>query len=339
MRDVAAHCGYSQPTVSLALSNSPRLPEATKRRIQAAAARLGYRTHPLVAAHMRSRRKPASTTAGPVLALLNPQLTADGWRKSTATVLRQMHAGAAARALERGYRTHEFWLHGEGLSHARLSDILRARGISGILVGPASNLELDLALDWDAFSSVQLGSAHLRPPLHRVVNDHYHSAVLAIQQCHALGYRRPGLVLQTSLSLRHDRRWEAGYLMGCRLCPGMSPVRTLLLETMEASDRFLRWFHRHRPDVVIEATERTFFEHLRSAGIAVPKKVGVVSLGAPTLRGTISGTVQDGAAMAADAIDLLISLIERNATGIPSRQITQMTASTWNPGSTVRRVK
>jgi LacI family transcriptional regulator len=339
MRDVAACCGCSQPTVSLALNDSPRLPESTRRRIQAAALALGYRTHPLVAAHMRSRRKRTSAATGPVLALINPQLTADGWRKSTAAILRQMHAGAMARAAERGYLPRDFWLHRDGMSHHRLSEILRARGITGLLIGPSSDLELDLALSWDAFSCVQLGSGRLRPTLHRVVNDHYQSAMLAIQECHALGYRRPGLVLQTSLSACHDHRWEAGYTTACRLRPDLAPVPTLFLDAIEDRPAFLRWFKHHRPDVVIEATESTIARHLEAAGFAVPRKVGAVTLGAPSLSGPISGTVQDGHALGANAVDLLISLVERNETGLPSRAITQMTSSTWNAGATVRRVQ
>jgi LacI family transcriptional regulator len=338
IRDVAARCGCSQPTVSLALSNSPRLPAATRLRVQAVARQMSYRTHPLVAAHMRSRRQRATTPSGPGLALINAQLTPDGWRHSTATVLRQMYTGAMARARERGYSPQEFWLHREGLSHARLSDILRARGISGLLVGPGSNLTLDLALEWDAFASVQLGSAHLRPTLHRVMNDHYQSAMLAVQECHRLDYRRPGLVLQSSLSASHEHRWEAGYLMACRLRRELSPPPTLYLESMDDRAALLRWIKRHRPDVVIEATERTIAQHLASAGYVAPAKIGVVTLGSPVLGGPISGAVQDGHAMGANAIDLLIGLVERNETGIPARPITQMTASVWNEGKSVRAV-
>lgn len=339
MRDVAARCGCSQPTVSLALANSPRLPAATRRRVQAMARQLGYRTHPLVAAHMRSRRKRSAASAGPVLAVINAQRTADGWRGSTATVLRQMHTGAMTRARERGYSPQEFWLHREGLSQARLSDILQARGITGLLIGPSSNLELELALKWEAFCCVQLGSAHLRPALHRVINDHYRSAMLAVEQCHALGYRRPGLVLQKSLSACHEHRWEAGYLMGCRLHPDLSPAPSLMLDAIEDRTAVLQWFKRRRPDVIIEATERTVLSHLEAAGVAVPRRVGVVTLGAPALAGPISGTVQDGFAMGANAIDLLIGLVERHDTGVPGRPITQMTASTWNVGRTVRRIE
>ncbi len=42
-RRIAAEAGLSPSTVSLALRNSPKIPAATKRRIQKIAKRLGYR--------------------------------------------------------------------------------------------------------------------------------------------------------------------------------------------------------------------------------------------------------------------------------------------------------
>jgi hypothetical protein len=113
-------------------------------------------------------------------------------------------------------------------------------------------------------------------------------------------------------------------------------VPSLLLDTLDDHAGVMRWFDQHRPDVVIESAERVVLRHLVAAGHAVPATIGVVSLAAPQLRGPTSGTVQDGHAMGANAIDLLIGLVERHETGVPHRSITQMTSSTWNAGETVR---
>jgi transcriptional regulator with XRE-family HTH domain len=50
IRDVAAKTGYSAATVSLALRDSPHLPEATRTRVRRVAEELGYRPDPLLAA-------------------------------------------------------------------------------------------------------------------------------------------------------------------------------------------------------------------------------------------------------------------------------------------------
>ena len=52
MLAVAERAGFSRATVSRALRNHPGIPEATRQRVVDAAAALGYRPNPLVAALM-----------------------------------------------------------------------------------------------------------------------------------------------------------------------------------------------------------------------------------------------------------------------------------------------
>ena len=62
MKTIAAQAGVTQATVSMCLANSPRIPAATRERIQAVADRLGYRPNPYVSALMRIRRQGRGTT-------------------------------------------------------------------------------------------------------------------------------------------------------------------------------------------------------------------------------------------------------------------------------------
>jgi DNA-binding LacI/PurR family transcriptional regulator len=337
MRDVALRAKVSVSTVSLALRNSPLVAEATRAHIRGLAEQLRYRTHPLVAAHMRSRRKPKAGIRAPVLALVDTQRERHGWRDNRTTLLRQMLAGARAQAATRGYQAREFWLHEPGMSHARFSDILHARGIHGVLLGPSSDLHLELALTWDWFSVVRLGSARVSPLLHRVINDHYQSTTLAAQRLAQLGYRRPLLVVREPLSECHERRWEAGLQTACAHLPGMRPVPALLPPKDPESPTIRHWLDRHRPDVIIDADERNVMDQLSKVGLRPPDDISVLSLSAPMMGGPISGCVQDGHAMGAAAIDLLISMIERNETGVPAMPMTLSTYSAWNPGETLRR--
>ncbi len=337
MRDIARRCGVSQPTVSLSLSNSPLIPEPTRRRIQAAAEKMGYRKNPYVSALMRTRKKRSPHNSGPVLALVDTQPVKGGWRTASATILRQMRLGAVRRARERGYEPQDFWLHQDDMSNARFGDILSARGIRGILVGPSSNHDLVLELDWEQFSSVRLGSAHCTPTLHRVVNDHYQSAMLAVEECHRLGYRRPGLVIEESLNICQDRRWEAGFFIASHHLPDLQLVPSLRLRSISDRSAIHAWVKQYRPDVILDATEGEVLPHLESAGWRVPQEVGLASLASPGVDSPLSGTVQSGENMGATAIDLLIRLIETHETGIPDCPITQSTPSSWNPGHTLLR--
>ena len=58
MQDIADRVGLSRSAVSLALRNHPSIPEATRERVRQAAAELGYRRNPLVAALMMQLRQP-----------------------------------------------------------------------------------------------------------------------------------------------------------------------------------------------------------------------------------------------------------------------------------------
>jgi DNA-binding LacI/PurR family transcriptional regulator len=111
MQDVARVSGYSRAAVSMALRGDHTIPEATRKRIQAVANRLGYRTSPLVAALMslQSRQRAASgaTTA---IAFLTSHPPENPWRRQV--IYRSMFAGALASATELGYRLEEFNLGG-----------------------------------------------------------------------------------------------------------------------------------------------------------------------------------------------------------------------------------
>ncbi len=336
MREVAQRAGVSTSTVSLALRNSPLVAEETRARIRGLAEKLGYQTHPFVAAHMRSRRKSRASVSAPVLALVDTQRVRHGWRDHANTMLREMFAGAQARAHARGYATREFWLHEPGMTHERFSEMLRARGIHGILIGPSSDLQLELNLKWEWFSVVRLGSARVSPMLHRVVIDHYQAGMLAARKAFELGFRRPGLTVRDRFGEAHDRRYEAGFQTACAHMPGMKPAPALLTPDLPDGPTLIRWVGRHRPDVIVDAEERHVYDLLRAAGQRVPEDVSVISLCATMHAGPLSGCVQDGQIMGVGGIDFLLTLIERNETGLPAMPVTLSTNVTWNQGQTLR---
>lgn len=335
MREVAQRARVSTSTVSLALRNSALVAAGTRARIRALAETLGYKIHPLVAAHMRSRRKPQAGVAAPVIAMMDAQPLRHGWRDHPNTMLRSMYAGAEAQARARGYQTRAFWLHEPGMSHARLSEMLHARGIHGVVIGPSSELQLTLDLKWEWFSVVRLGSARVSPMVHRVVVDHYQAGRLAVQKAYELGYRRPGLTVREPFGIAHDRRYEAGFATACAHLPGMRPVPSLLTPQVPDGPTLIRWVRRHRPDVIIDAEERHDHDLLVAAGWRVPEEIAVLSLCAPNPAGRLGGCIQDGHAIGSAGIDHLVAMIERNETGVPAVPVTLAAGVTWNQGGTV----
>ncbi len=335
MREVAERAGVSTSTVSLALRNSALVAAATRARVQALAAAMGYRTHPFVAAHMRSRRRPRAGLATPVLAIVDTQRRRHGWRDNRTTMVRQMLVGAKAQAAARGYETREFWLHEPGVSHARFSAMLRARGIHGVVLGPSSDLHLELALNWEWLSVVRLGSARVEPMLHRVVIDHFEVGMRAAQKLHELGYRRPLFPVREGFSKAHDRRMEGGFHMVWSHLPEVEPVPPTVSEGLVEAAVLDRWIRQFRPDVVIDNEERHLADLLAALGWKVPAEVGLMSMCVEGPGGLVSGCRQDGRAMGAAGIDLLIAMIERNETGVPATPVSLSLTSTWHPGRTL----
>ncbi|MEJ1971051.1 MAG: helix-turn-helix domain-containing protein [Lacunisphaera sp.] len=72
------------PTVSLAMRNHPRLPEATRKRIRALADEMGYRPDPLLRALVAYRGGVIERRNTPTLAYVTNWSTQWGWKNVTA---------------------------------------------------------------------------------------------------------------------------------------------------------------------------------------------------------------------------------------------------------------
>ena len=336
MKTVAIEAQVTQATVSMCLANNPRIPLATRTRIQAIAERLGYRRNPYVSALMRMRRQGNPPRLWPLLALVNGLDTAAAWRNSTAVTVRQMSEGAIKRAAECGYRAEEFWLGRDGMSGERFSDVLHARGIHGLLLGPmATGVPLP-RLKWERFSAVRLGVPLAALTLTTVCNDHFFSSVQVMRECWKLGYRRPGLVMLDMHLERFQGRWNGGLLASSSILRGTKPVRTLLLKSWDDLAPLGEWIKRARPDVIISPFAKIIQTYLVTMGWRLPQDIGLASLACEKQGDECSGIFQNGRLIGATGIDMVISMLEHNETGLPAQAQTLMIEGIWNPGRTLR---
>ncbi len=342
MKDIAERAGVSVSAVSLSLRNRPNISPEMKARIAKIADELGYRPNPFVAALMRSRRRNQPIKAQPVLALVCALDRPDAWRSSPSTTVRLIRQGALERAATLGYRAQEFWLHQEGMSASRFSDMLYARGIQGILLGPLADGASPPDLRWDHFAAVCIGVPSKSLALASVGNDHYFSALRTVQECHELGYRRPGLVLRSSQRERFQGRWEAGFFTAQTMLPKIGRTRPLLVDNLEDLEAFpladfKRWLTREKPDVIITYNAELVEKALLRLKLRVPTDLGLVSLSCPAVQHRISGVYQHGDLIGATAVDVLVGKIERHERGLPDQAVTTMVIGRWNPGETLRQ--
>src|SRR3954451_3472365 len=192
----------------------------------------------------------------------------------------QMDKGALAPPAIHGYRCEEFWLHQDGMSNDRFSEMLHARGIQGVLLGPSAENARLPKLTWEYFAAVSLSVPSPLSTVTTVCNDHYFSSLQAARECYERGYRRIGLVMLKSHHARFQGRWEAGCLVAPRLLPGLEVVESLLVddwpETMTTP--LLRWLRKEKPDVILSPSAHLLQTRLTRRDFKVPDDIGLVHL-------------------------------------------------------------
>jgi DNA-binding LacI/PurR family transcriptional regulator len=339
MKTIAAQAGVTQATVSMSLANNPRIPVATRERIQAIARRLGYHPNPYVSTLMRIRRQGKPLKDKPALALVCGLRAADGWRHHPAATIRQMREGAFERATMRGYRAQEFWLHRDDMSNERFSEMLHARGIQGMLISPLGDGDPTPTLHWDYFASVSLSVPLPSLTITTVCNDHYFSSLTTVRECHRRGYRRPGIVLRHSHQERFQGRWLAGFMIAGEMLPDVKLAAPLYVADWKDEAFILRWVKREKPDVLITPASDVLPAMLERAGYRIPQDIGFAMLACPQAGDHYSGVYQNGHMIGALAIDTLTSLVERHERGLPAQATTLMVEGQWNEGKTLRPVK
>ncbi|QYM78885.1 LacI family transcriptional regulator [Horticoccus luteus] len=327
MEDIARAAGYSRAAVSLALRGHPSIPESTRRKIAAIAEQLGYRANPLVSALMSLQRQRRSMGGATTIAYLTSHPRSDPWRQRSYYV--SMFRGAATRLEEIGCRLEEFSLQGEGMTPARLLQILRTRNIHGVIVAPLPYGETHVALDFSGLAVVGLGMSVHTPKIECVANDHFQSSALAVERCVALGYRRIGFVLSQESSRRLDHRWLGGYRFaveqfgpGTRLPPLMTERQSELRAALPG------WLRAHRPDVVILGNAEAELQE------KIPTTVGLVSLGVDRADSATSGIFQDYELLGRVAGEHALAKLHTNSFGTLGEAHLHLVAGTWVAGRT-----
>ncbi len=335
MREVAARAKVSVATVSKSLRGAASIPAGTRAKVAKIAEEMGYRTHPYVSALMQARRQRAEPGRPPPLAFITAYETANGWRKTPTPFLPLVYEGARQRAEERGYPISHFWLHQDDMSHRRVSEVLQARGVRGILLPPMPRPDMEIDLAWRDFSVVSVGAKLVRPVFHCVSNDHYQSMQLAMEACWRSGCRRPGFAVDQWVNRRIDRRWEASFELARAEHAFERDVPTFKFAQWDPA-ALAHWIKRERPDAVLSVFSEAQLGQLRDQGLRIPEEVGIVSLSVHAEESPLSGIRQHAKRLGAAAVDQLISLVDRNETGIPEHPITLTIKGTWNAGSTLR---
>lgn len=331
VRTLALALGVSRTTVSEALRGNACVHPATAARIRAAADAAGYRANPLVGAVMSEVRRSRNQIFRGVIAAVDLDETerpAPGGKFHAA-----LTAGARQRAAELGFKLELFLVGHKGVTLERLDTILQSRGIQGVMLLPSWAPPDFSKLDWSRYAGIYSDYVIDHPALHSVCSDHHRSLMSALARLQALGYRRPGLVVQRQQDERLQHRWEGAFSAYQRNHPEIGDVPPLIVPEVNAAV-FTKWFRRHNPDVVL-AHAPEVMTWMTAAGARVPRTHGYFCLNVTQTDRPCAGLDLHPHALGARGIELLIAQLQRNERGIPSPASTTMIPGHWVDGPTI----
>lgn len=198
IRDVAKESGFSSTTVSIVLNNAPLaryIPVATKKRIERAAKKLGYRPN-LFARSLRSKR--SHTVGVMVVDMTDP------------------FCMLVLRGIENSLYQSSFLpiltdMHNERSRFERYLEMLLDRRVEGLIV-VANWLFLDINLLADLEKSsvptAIIGCELKNEQMSSVIVDNELGAQLAIEHLHSLGHRKIAIIRGPKGLVDSSPRWK-----------------------------------------------------------------------------------------------------------------------------------
>jgi LacI family transcriptional regulator len=330
MKHVAAAAGVSLAAVSLALRRDRSIPAATRARIEAAAARLGYRTNPLVAALMADLRgRHPRRGAAHVIAYVE-SFPVEATPQQRASLLR-FRNGAREEAERRGHRLDVFRLGSGGQPETGLQRVLAGRGIRGVVFAPFPSTGTWLESGWEGFALASVGFSLESPRLHRAVNHQLQSVQLAFARLGELGYRRIGLAVTRHEDARARRHWLSSLLLARHDHPEGERAFPLLYGEAITRPQLHAWMRRERPDVVL-STEMLVRPMVEAFARRSGRRVGFAHLHLVAPLSGCSGIDQNNERVGAAAVDLVIEQLHANSYGPPEVPKTVLIEGAWVDG-------
>jgi DNA-binding LacI/PurR family transcriptional regulator len=224
IRDVAKESGFSSTTVSIVLNNAPLaryIPPATKKKIERAAQKLGYRPNQFA----RSLRSKRSHTVGVmVFDMTDPYCT---------LVLR----GIENTLYQSSYLPILTDVHNERSRFERYLEMLLDRRIEGLIV-LANWLFLDINLLGDleksSIPTAMIGRELDTDSMSSVIVDNEVGGYLALEHLHSLGHRKIAFIRGPKALTDSAPRWR-GIRNFAKTC-GLELDSRLIVELPESRD-------------------------------------------------------------------------------------------------------
>ena len=306
MTDVAKAAQCDASTVSLALRDDPRITEATRNRIKKIAAEMNYSVNPLIAAWVHARRASLSPPQHIPIAYLACHPPGFDWKQSIH--FSTIYEGARSQLENHGFKLSVFELHEYERDFKRLNEVLQARNIQGIIVGPSTHHYRIEGFDWSKYAAAAIGYALDDPLLHRVSEDHYKGMKQLFEHCLHKGYRRIGLGIVRTHNDERYQRWLAAYLLEQHLSDLEPKLPIFQAQSDDWKEPALAWAREQKPNIVLTDDPDEWKD-----------------LNIPTMGFAISdfdhsdsqGIIENNREIGIGAADVIVGLLYRNERGAP----------------------
>ena len=278
IRDVAKESGFSSTTVSIVLNNAPLaryIPPPTKKRIEKAAKKLGYRPN-LFARSLRSKR--SHTVGVMVFDMTDPYCT---------LILR----GIENSLYQSSYLPILTDVHNEGSRFERYLEMLLDRRIEGLIV-LANWLFLDINLLADleksSIPTALIGCELKTDTMSSIIVDNELGSRTAVEHLYALGHRKMAFIRGPKGLTDSNPRWkgirhfaqERGLEIDQRLVVDLPESRNPISGFEDGYKLTEELLKQKRPFTALVAfDDMTAFGAIRAlnkAGIRVPDQCSVV---------------------------------------------------------------
>lgn len=329
LADIATRVGVSPMTVSRALRGLPKVSPELQERIVKVAAEMGYHHDMEISRVMRLMRQSRSDAFYETVAFLG--LCPKDLLRPGGGFFAEILRGARTRAEQLCYGLNEFHLEDYERKPARLQDIIRSRGIRGVLLSPRMHPDDSLPFDFGGLIPVGIGHTHPAAHFNLVRFNHFSGMALCCRALRARGYRKLALVADADVNRRMEGRFSAAFITHCG--EGLEPTgkERLLLETPLKPESVIAFLRTHQPDAVIGG-HSSVFHWITQSGIRVPEDMAFATMNFDATLPFVAGIDQRYEDWGARALDLLTSLLHQSERSVADASQSILVEGNWRDG-------
>lgn len=336
LADIAARVGVSPMTVSRALRGLPKVSKEVQERVVKAAAEMGYHHDMEISRVMRLMRQSRSELFFESVAFLGlcpkEMLTPGGG--FFADILQ----GAKARARQLCYGLDVLHLEDYQRNPGRLRDVLKSRGIRGILLSPRMHPDDSLPFDLDGLIPVGIGHTHPADYFNLVRFNHFSGMTLCCRKLRRLGYRKLALVADADVNNRMEGRFSAAFITHRAEVMKPEGYEYVYLETPLRPAPVIDFVRAVKPDAVI-AGYSTVYSWLKESGIRFPRDMAFATMNCDAAFPDLAGIDQRYVDWGARALDLLASLLRQSESSLPDASQSILVEGVWRDGASAPKKK